>query len=353
MKYLPRIDSLRFFAVFAVILSHWLGSNFIVKKLPLLGYYGVSFFFVLSGFLITRILWQQRDVKKSLFNKLKNFFAKRAIRIFPIYYLSIFFFLFTIPAIFENNFVYFFTYLSNFLTFFSSKWPDMLSHFWSLAVEEQFYLFWPFIILLMKKDLFLKINFLIIIFSVLFKSYFNYYASQNISYYSLLPFSQLDLFAIGAILAFKYDTFVLELDKFKRYKLLIFLILIVSINLISPRLIIIQNVFFGILSCIIILLSDRRLNLYLFKILDQKFLIFLGKISYGLYVYHNFIPWLIRNLNGTEIRYQLNFKYSILPNDINPIIWFLLSILLLITISSISWFFIEKPILKLKSKFNT
>jgi peptidoglycan/LPS O-acetylase OafA/YrhL len=157
---------------------------------------------------------------------------------------------------------------------------------------------------------------------------------------------------ILSILAFCY-TFILELDKFKRYQLIIFLILLVVINLFSPRLIIIQNVFFGILSCIIILLSDRRLNLYLFKILDQKFLIFLGKISYGLYVYHNFIPWLIRNLNGTEIRYQLNFKYSILPRDINPIIWFLLSMMLLISISSISWFFIEKPILKLKSKFNT
>lgn len=85
MQYQPRLDSLRFFSVCLVIISHWIPNSIIVKNIPFIGNIGVGFFFVISGYLITGNLIRLK--KYSFLKGLKFFYINRLLRIFPIYYL--------------------------------------------------------------------------------------------------------------------------------------------------------------------------------------------------------------------------------------------------------------------------
>ena len=113
-----------------------------------IGWVGLQIFFVLSGFLITKILLASRE--KSLKDFLRQFFLRRALRIFPLYYgylvfLLLLFFAFHEPKDILSYSTYLFTYSYNF-SILSNDWEfsRMYVHLWSLSVEEQFYLVWPF-----------------------------------------------------------------------------------------------------------------------------------------------------------------------------------------------------------------
>ena len=150
---LAALDGIRGVAVLAVMLSHFerfLPATAILaplKSVLAFGWCGVDLFFVLSGFLITGILVQTRDAV----NYFQSFYARRFLRIFPIYYatLAVVFIAASIVPSIPNvpppheRWTYF-AYVANWLPFFTGTWgPNVVGHFWSLAVEEQFYLLWP------------------------------------------------------------------------------------------------------------------------------------------------------------------------------------------------------------------
>lgn len=154
-SHIPALDGLRGIAVTLVVLHN---LRQITEPLPgqaasllwvqLLdrGWIGVQLFFVLSGFLITRILLRSRDAK----NYYSGFFARRALRILPLYYAALLLWLVVLPAIGwgyphdDRQDFYLWVFLSNWVQPFHSN--GALVHFWSLAVEEQFYLVWPFLL---------------------------------------------------------------------------------------------------------------------------------------------------------------------------------------------------------------
>lgn len=147
--HLRTLDGLRGIAVLLVLWSHTprelLGKiNVTLEYILQPGYLGVDIFFVLSGFLITRILLADRLKPKGL----KNFLIRRFLRIFPIYYLTIFALLFIAPG---EYLLYSFFYISNYYFAFVHADPELfqvpLSHGWSLAVEEHYYLAWPLIVM--------------------------------------------------------------------------------------------------------------------------------------------------------------------------------------------------------------
>src|SRR5438270_3005549 len=150
----PALDVLRGIAILLVLFCH----NFNFLQIFKFGWTGVDLFFVLSGFLITDILVCSQSDK----NYFRNFYARRFLRIFPLYYGTLIIFFLLAPYLFskENIGVYQF-YNQNQIWFWSDlqNWlfvkkgmtsTPYLSHFWSLAVEEQFYLFWPLFIYFMK-----------------------------------------------------------------------------------------------------------------------------------------------------------------------------------------------------------
>ena len=139
-KYRPDIDGLRALAVSLILLFHIDYSSLQG------GYIGVDFFFVISGFLITSILLKTKGSFKTMYI---NFLARRSLRIFPLYYFAILIFVIIGHPVVLENIGYLLTYTFNY------RYPlitqaNPLGHFWSLSVEEQYYLFWPIIVLALR-----------------------------------------------------------------------------------------------------------------------------------------------------------------------------------------------------------
>jgi peptidoglycan/LPS O-acetylase OafA/YrhL len=161
MKHIPALDGLRGIAIIMVILYHFIrfepqGSfQELFKRISEMGYMGVDLFFVLSGFLISGILFSIYEKGQGL----KQFFVRRVLRIFPAYFFLLIL-MFYISPLFSTsipyelsleNSQYFWLYLLNFyieLNGFSAA--PYLTHIWSLSVEEQFYLFFPFVLPFLK-----------------------------------------------------------------------------------------------------------------------------------------------------------------------------------------------------------
>ena len=148
--YFKQIDSLRFFAVFLVLISHWLFGLPFVEKLKL-GTIGVELFFVISGFLISLQLYKYKleiDTKiSSLKNTIKVFYIRRILRIFPLYYFVLIVATLINKGELMDAVVWNFSYTTNFYFIKIQHWPGIFSQFWSVSVEEHFYIFWPLIVL--------------------------------------------------------------------------------------------------------------------------------------------------------------------------------------------------------------
>jgi peptidoglycan/LPS O-acetylase OafA/YrhL len=147
LGYRPQLDALRAFAILGVLYSHLYAIGSVFAHL------GVRLFFVISGFLITGILLRSKEAldrgRTSLRGALKTFFVRRGLRIYPAYYL-----LLLIVAILNVQQIrsvlgYHLLFLSNVLFIRRGGYvPAFAAPLWSLSVEEQFYLLWPFVILL-------------------------------------------------------------------------------------------------------------------------------------------------------------------------------------------------------------
>lgn len=361
--YFNRLDFLRLFAVGLVICQHWFRSY--LNKYDI-GTIGVIIFFVLSGFLITRILLSNKEKvesgKKTLKISLFNFYIRRSLRIFPIYYLLIFALKIFNHAIVNESFWWFALYSNNIKTYLDQSWMGTLGPLWSLAVEEQFYLLWPSIILLINKIHLKKVLYSMLIIGPIMRivSIFfahNYFPNFNplISVMVLMP-CNIDAFAIGGILAAwlnnkkEYNGFFL----LKPYSYLLAIILIpllYQLNYLYLHEILFTTVF-SILSFQIIkkLIEPRQFYLTDRIILFKPFK-YLGKVSYGIYLYHGPFFFIIAVVFGAINKF-INTDLSL--NQINPLQgnWSsLINVLILICITSLSWFIIEKPINKLKRHF--
>jgi peptidoglycan/LPS O-acetylase OafA/YrhL len=163
---IPALDGLRGVAIIAVLCSHliWPSPSFDgIDRVLFNGWVGVDLFFVLSGFLITRILCETRDEP----GYFRRFYVRRSLRIFPIYYLFLAILFLVVPLILRLSHEemstslrdlidrqgWYWSYLVNVLQASNHAAIDRQwsAHFWSLAVEEQFYLFWPAVVLLVPR----------------------------------------------------------------------------------------------------------------------------------------------------------------------------------------------------------
>jgi peptidoglycan/LPS O-acetylase OafA/YrhL len=363
LGYIRQFDGIRAIAVLLVIVSHWLPGN-ILSKLGF-GPIGVDVFFVLSGFLITRILIVERlkfsaaPLAYSRLKSIKNFMIRRSLRIFPIYYL-----LLLLLVIFSNYFPnqvlqdweWYFFYLQNILFFINKAFSGCLSHLWSLAVEEQFYLFWPWLIFFIPQRWMLRL--LVVLFFLgiasvkwLVPAFIGGYMS------GILTPSCIQAFAAGGILAYFHLKTGSKFHQLKYHFLLpgliSFVYLMLGMNGIFPLLIdiraIVSILIVGLISDILIN-PNSKLSL---NLLGNSLLVFIGRISYGVYLYHNFIPELLNSL-----LHLLNKKnIGIFFLTYNPklyeqsILFYFISFIILLIISLASFCFFESKIQKFKKYF--
>ncbi len=151
-EHLDQLDTLRAFAVTAVLIRHFWPE---LQPGLDLGARGVHLFFVLSGFLITGILLRSRalveDSGRGTGLAIRRFYIRRFLRIFPIYYLVLAVtWALGFPDV-RSGIVWHLAYGSNILFAIENQWPPTTAHLWSLSVEEQFYLIWPLLMLLVPR----------------------------------------------------------------------------------------------------------------------------------------------------------------------------------------------------------
>jgi peptidoglycan/LPS O-acetylase OafA/YrhL len=358
-SYYPALDGLRGVAILLVVFLH----NFGFMNYFFFGWLGVDLFFVLSGFLITEILLKTIGQKHFL----RNFYMRRVLRIFPLYYLALIICLYILPNIpglnvdmryFTENQWWQWAYLQNWLYIYKEPYGNqMLLHTWSLAVEEQFYLVWPVVILLVRRPkILLVIVAAVLIVVVITRFAIWEYKIKDLAYASLYTFTRIDGLCIGAMLALlmrispaflrKYTTFIVLLMAAINFA---FYFLNGQRGFTLPYLAFVGYTTFAMLFGILVYEAVQGESKVINFLLNNRLLKFFGRISYGLYVYH----WPIYVLLFTVARDWLNtlsVSLSASPKAANFISAILVT-LVAIGISVISYYSFERYFMRLKEKF--
>ena len=356
-SYYPALDGLRGVAILLVVFLH----NFDFMNYFFFGWLGVDLFFVLSGFLITDILLNTVNDK----NFLRNFYMRRVLRIFPLFYLTLIICLLILPSIkslsldfhyYTENQFWLWTYLQNWLYAFKEPQGDkILLHTWSLAVEEQFYLVWPATILLIRKPKILLIISITVLLAVGFTRYAIWtFKIEDLAYASLYTFTRIDGICIGCMLALIMR---INADFLKKYTVAIVL-LMALINFgfyflnnrnadTLPYLALVGYTTFAILFGILVYEAVIGESKIIQLIFNNRILKFFGKISYGLYVYHWPVYVLLFPFFKHFIIINTNIAYRMAELG-SGIIVTAISVI----VSVISYRYFEKPFLKLKSRYS-
>lgn len=353
LGYMKQLDSLRAFAVFAVMISHFVPKKYaFATKIPW-GTIGVQLFFVLSGFLITGILLVCRENSHTLggsFLGMRQFYIRRFVRIFPLYYFVLCVaFVLNIANIRETIIWYAF-YLSNVMFSIHRHWAGSLSHFWSLAVEEQFYLFWPFVILFSPRRI-LPYAAIVTVLVAPLSRWILFNQGNEVAVGILMP-SNLDTLGLGALLA------LMGKGYFKcplvNHRFIVgigavggIVALGLQISLIEGRAGPIGEIFLtsflGLFFFWLIYQASHGFGGIVGSMLGADSVAYLGKISYGIYVYHNFVPSFVQNHVDPLIN---------LPSPYRGMLEVFLSVGITLLIASLSWHILEKPLNDLRRYFN-
>jgi peptidoglycan/LPS O-acetylase OafA/YrhL len=345
----PELDGVRGVAILGVLLGHliwWVpkfaGVKWFAKLCAFMsqGASGVYLFFVLSGFLITCILLRTKDSP----HYLRNFYSRRILRIFPLYYLALaLFVLTTIP--FSKSWWFWF-YLQNIAFTF---WPAQIAgpmHFWSLAVEEHFYAIWPFIVGLLSRRVMTWCLLGIIILAAAIRALL-LYNGIDIFYFTL---TNMDSLALGALLALAYQKPEIWKSLAKHSCRMLLLGLACAVPCFMPLtgegVMLVQflkQMAYPLLSGFFLIMAlEPNPDKLVPKLMRCPELMFLGKISYGLYVYHRFV---YRFLLDRDCVFKFKSQSLALILEVTLVLG------LTIALACISWVLFEKPILKLKRYF--
>jgi peptidoglycan/LPS O-acetylase OafA/YrhL len=351
----PALDGLRGIAVLLVVIHH----NFDTGGYFFFGWLGVDLFFVLSGFLITDILL--RTVNEPGY--LKNFYMRRVLRIFPLYYLALFIILVIFP-LFDNlglelgfyteNQVWLWTYTQNWLYIFKTQYGSpILLHFWSLAVEEQFYIIWPFLILWIRKPKPLLVFVFILLLGVNATRLTLWFMQiPDFAYANFHLFTRVDGICAGAMLALLFRINI----SFLRHKIWMIILILACLNFLfyfisdsfSPRLPFLAFVGFTTFAVVFAYITYEAIlgeTKLITIICTSRILKFFGKISYGLYVYHWPVYIILFSKLNKILTVQLN---SVVAANITSSLLVTLAAILL---SVISYRYFESFFLNLKKRF--
>jgi peptidoglycan/LPS O-acetylase OafA/YrhL len=348
-RYYPQLDSLRAIAVILVIFSHWFSKNHFINRYSENGILGVTLFFVLSGFLITGILLKSKEkiaTGDSAISAFKVFYIRRALRIFPVYYVLLFVLLLLNLADISKTFWWHFYYGSNVYYYLKGAFAGNLSHLWSLSVEEQFYLIWPAVILLIPRGFLTPVFIVGIVAGIGFRLLM--INDTNVMGRFLMPGS-LDSFCIGGLLAFGRENtigwYTQYLQSQKLFVVVAFILLfVVHMPFFRdlPRSVSQSMSLFFISIAFGILIDRATFSIevpILKQVLNNQVLLYIGKISYGIYLYHNFIP------------YFFDLKIEWMPDLLVMYVIQFLRFSFLVILSTFSWYVVEKPFLRIKDRF--
>lgn len=350
LRHTPALDGLRGLAILLVMWSHFVTVGGLVDdsnagfRLLRGGFVGVDLFFVLSGFLITGILL---DAPKTTGRYFRVFYLRRAVRIFPLYCAILIGVFLTRPAGPDSP-AWYWLFASNLGATFKGDWlasPEgvSLSHFWSLAVEEQFYLVWPLVVRFACRKWLERICLSLLVLAPVIHFAFHFSGNPVAAYQ--FTGTRLNTLAAGALLAIvfrdpqRWQIWMKQAPKVGWIAGTISLLglifpLQVSLVPFAPLL------WGALLMCVMQPLS--RIN----RTFSGRVLVTFGKYSYGLYLLHYlFDPWL------KEVLYP-KWIVGLAGNGAASVALFMLmATVLTFSAALLSWNLLEKPFLSLKRHF--
>ena len=327
---------------------------------------GVNFFFVLSGFLITTLLFKEKETFGRI--EISNFYIRRILRIWPVYFLilTLGFFVFplwtsSIPLLpfgilIEPHFIWWYAFFGgNFQMSYFTHQSVIVAILWSISVEEQFYLVWPHVVNFLKRNALVYVCLVIIAVSFMFRIY----AAENERLFHFFTISVMSDLAVGSLLAhaITIKSFRQKMERISRpavatlYGSLLVLIpfktfLSLSLTVFLHRVAYAgMPLLFSLIFAFIIAEQEFGTRLS-WKAGNSKILSYLGKRSYGLYCFHMIAITLVL---GTA------YNLGALPHNDSWIIYLTeigAGFALTVVLASASYSFLEKPFLSLRHHFS-
>lgn len=364
----PELDGVRGLAILMVLVYHTVGLNPVKISLPVferisqiaeMGWAGVDVFFVLSGFLITSILLKTKKQP----GYFKKFYARRILRIFPLYYSTLTLILIFIPFISPDQadraraiWPWYYLYLQN--------WGNALNLIptifainvtWSLAIEEQFYLFWPSVVKILDSKKLAFVSVILIALSlvlrlVIIKRYAKLLDYNKFFYYATI--TRLDSLILGALVAILFES-----GRWKEYLKFFALpgfllglggtIYFASLQPDSP---LVDNrpmftygytlIAVSSAALITMLVTYQEAN-PLRQVFRLPFLSFFGQYSYAIYLFH-MIPLLV---------FQRVFQQNAVSGWLGWLLFNCFTAFLSVGMALLSWNLLEKRVLSFRKYF--
>ena len=355
--HVPALDGIRGLAVLIVIASHlnvllryqavtpWNNLN----RLLLGGFLGVDIFFVLSGFLITSLLLMERSNNSRI--SLSRFYARRALRLLPALYLLLV--VDTAIAVFEkqsfsgqwnetwtsllylNNWYYVWPWLRHGSVNFESN----LGHLWSLAVEEQFYLLWPMVLMLLLKfrrpKVFAPVLITLFIGAIILRRTVLWHNNVNWIVILIRTDARLDSLLIGALLALFYRHVIVHKTALKLTAYAALPIFIVTAYQGPSNSFLYTSGFTLVaVAILVMILASVEQAWSVSRVLEQSWLRFIGRISYGLYLWHYVV-----------------FTFLSKHFFVGPRVFrIFVGLSTTMAITMMSWYLVEQPALRFKNR---
>jgi peptidoglycan/LPS O-acetylase OafA/YrhL len=354
-EFKPQLSGLRFCAVLFVVVYHFSGFLLSLRFTYDLGAF-IVFFFVLSSYLITRILLDAKQKAliegRSVWKIAVAFLTRRTFRIFPAYYLYLFILLlFPLQGRdLREHPGYYFGYLYNFWIYKSSSEGPYAFHLWTLAVEEQFYIIWPWIILFIPTRHLTKVFTTMILVAVAFRVIFITVAFQPDLFRILVQTPGcLDSFGAGALLAYLHYSGKENNQWLKWVSLLAFPFWVLLILTSDRHLRVfygLDRVFISLFTVLVIDVANRGYTGITKKFLENSIVQWLSKISYGIYLYHlitTLFFWKLFEFLQPRLGkygYDLSFVGKWIAS---PYVSFWVYFLMAVACATISWYCLEKP----------
>lgn len=329
-KHIPQLDGLRGLAIVLVLLAH---SAVMFIRFPSLawidgyGSLGVQLFFVLSGFLITRILLDSKERP----HYFRNFFVRRALRIYPLYYALLGFVVFS-GVVHQHGVRWwpYILYVSN-LVYGENTQPSPLGPAWSVAVEEQFYLLWPIIVSVLSRRNLERFCVAMIVSAVCLRF------TGILQWHNTLL--QLDALGAGALVACRLDS----IGSWRPTAGLLACLLPLGVaipmgfwNNLSQTVQVVSST-----ALLIVLVDDRAAISAPFRAPAPGYL---GRISYGVYLLHSlvFSAFLWSRFGRSVIEHG---------SVMTVVLWTLVQFIVVLLVASASFYLFESPFLRLKRYF--
>lgn len=344
--YQPQFDGLRALAVLTVMIDHFSADvpNFPLPDWIRLGASGVRLFLVLSGYFITISLRRARDRMESSAlsrsRRMLSFYRRRFLRIAPAYFAFAVIALILNLGTIRQNWLWVFTGTVNWLIAMRNEWPLTISHLWSICVQEQFYLFWPLLILFLPRKWMLPSIVSVALAGIAFRFGCVFFSAPMIARW-VLPFGSLDSLAAGAALGWCGGQIKTSRSGWYLALIGVSMLTIAAVLRNSDptqlKSVLVEPLEAG---AFVILVARTAAGFEgpLAHLLTNPGLVFAGRISYGLYIYHILVAMLFERWLPTK------FRFVITVPSLRLIVFGIATLLL----ATLSWRWLEHPFNQLR-----